>query len=213
MSLGCFVDSSDGCKHMPNIRGKAYAMNVITPMKRWKTPVLKLGFWIFSFKFTQWELRRLSFIHFARWTAIAPGDWPYFSSEMQSRENVRRDYLLFESNFNGSWNEYVDAFHAVLHFKLNLVWRWSDNYPGSIPLTGFKDYIEHNQKVTDWYYMAYPGSTVSDVKNALDVLDAFEKISASTELDDDDFDRAYLEFLGNTQNKLSRNGGPGPEMY
>jgi len=196
---------------VPNIVGKAYAMNVITPMKRWKTPILKLAFLIFSMKWTQWELRLLSFIHFARWTSISPREWPRFPG-MGGPENLKRDYLLFESNFNGSWNEYVDAFHTVLAFKLNLVWWWSDKFPGSVPLVPFKSYIEHNQLVTDWYYMAYPGSTVSDVKNALDAVDAFNQLAARTTASDAEFDAAYLAFLGKVQNKLAPNGGPGPEM-
>lgn len=186
-------------------------MNVITPMKRWKSPILKLAFLFFSMKWTQWELRLLSFIHFARWTCISPGDWPHFDG-MGTREKISRDYLLFESNFNGSWNEYVDAFHTVLALKLNLVWWWSDNYPGSVPLMPFKEYIEHNQVVTDWYYMAYPGSTVSDVKNALIAVEAFDELAAKADASDADFDAAYLKFLGTTQNRLSPNGGMGPEM-
>ena len=31
---------------MSNINGKVYAMNVVTPMKPWKTPILRLLFFI-----------------------------------------------------------------------------------------------------------------------------------------------------------------------
>ena len=131
---------------------------------------------------------------------------------MDAGEDLKRDYLLFESNFNGSWNEYVDAFHTVLATSLNLVWRWSDNFPGSVPLGPFKKYIEHNQIVTDWYYMAYPGSTVSDVKNALIAVDALKDLEAVLDAADQKFDTIYLDFLGRTQNRLATNGGLGPEM-
>jgi hypothetical protein len=131
---------------------------------------------------------------------------------MKKREAFSYDYLLFESNFNGSWNEYVDAFHSVLAFKLNLVWMWSENYPGSIPLVPFKTYIEHNQLHNDYYYMAYPGSTVSDVKNALEVDRAFELLTKSLDASDESFSEAYREFLYRVQNKLGANGGPGPQM-
>jgi hypothetical protein len=196
---------------MANIRGKAYAMNVLTPMKRWKTPVLKAAFRFFTMRWTQWELRALSFIHFARWTVIAPSQWPVFPG-MTRRARLRRDYLLFESNFNGSWNEYVDAFHSVLSLKLNLVWWWSDKYPGSIPLTGFRRYIEHNQLHTDYYYMAYPGATVSDVKNALTVHEASARLLERAGGDDAAFEAAWDAFLGRVQNCLAPTGGPGPRM-
>jgi hypothetical protein len=196
---------------LSNIRGKAYAMNVITPMRRWKSPILKAAFKLFTVKVTQWELRRLSFIHFARWTSISCANMAHFP-EMKKRESFGYDYLLFESNFNGSWNEYVDAFHSVLAFKLNLVWMWSENYPGSIPLVPFKNYIEHNQLYNDYYYMAYPGSTVSDVKNAVDVSCAFQDLTKSLDASDEAFASAYRAFLYKVQNKLGSNGGAGPRM-
>jgi hypothetical protein len=196
---------------MSNIRGKAYAMNVITPQKSWKSHMLNVAFKLLTIRFTQNDLRNLSFIHFARWTIIPKHGFPNFPGQ-STRESLRFDYLLFESNFNGSWNEYVDAFNSVLAFKLNLVWYWSENYPGSVPLSPFKNYIEHNQKYNDYYYMAHPGSTVTDVKNALEVSKNFESLLEATNANDSDFEQAYKQFLNKVQNKLGANGGPGPEM-
>ena len=196
---------------MSNIRGKAYAMNVITPQKFWKSWILKAAFALLTIRFTQNDLRNLSFIHFARWTILPRNAFPHFPSQ-HVREELKFDYLLFESNFNGSWNEYVDAFNTVLALKLNVVWFWSEKYPGSVPLAPFKAYIEHNQKFNDYYYMAYPGSTVSDVKNALFVADNFAALTQAAGQSDRDFDNAYRLFLGKVQNKLGRNGSPGPNM-
>ena len=196
---------------MPNVRGKAYAMNVLTPMKRWKTGFLRLAFKVFAIRSTQKELRALAFIHFAKWTVISPGQFPRFAG-MGPREGLKHDYLLFESNFNGSWNEYVDAFHSVLPFKLNLVWMWSENYPGSVPLSPFKAYIERNQYYTDYYYMAHPGSTANDVRNAFAVEAAFGALSAQSEGSDEAFAAAYRAFLGQVQNRLAATGGSGPRM-
>ena len=50
-------------------------------------------------------------------------------------EELRYDYLLFFSNFNGTWNQYIDAFSAVLYQGLNLIWMWSEKFPGSVPVT------------------------------------------------------------------------------
>jgi hypothetical protein len=196
---------------MSNIRGKAYAMNVITPQKAWKSWILRTAFFLLTPKFTQKDLRALSFIHFARWTVLPRKGFPRFPGQTRI-ESLKFDYLLFESNFNGSWNEYVDAFNTVLAFKLNLVWFWSENFPGSVPLSPFKAYIEHNQKYNDWYYMAYPGSTVSDVKNALEVAHAFPALAKAAEGSDQEFEAAWRGFLAQAQNKLGANGGPGPRM-
>ncbi len=196
---------------MGNILGKAYAINVLTPVKAWKTPILALAFNLFKIRATQWELRLLAFIHFARWVVLTRGNLPHFPT-MAARESFSRRYLLFESNFNGSWNEYIDAFHAVLHFKLNLVWMWSDNFPGAVPLVPFKRYIDHNQLHNDFYYMAYPGSTIRDVQNALAASQAFDALQAALDAPDEAFHLAYRRFLVATQNRLGAHGGPGPEM-
>ena len=95
---------------MTNINGKAYALNAITPMKPWKTPILKLFFFLLgAIKPLQNDLKNLSFIHFARWVVVGRNQFPRLSGK-QPQEQLRYDYLLFFSNFNGTWNQYIDAF-------------------------------------------------------------------------------------------------------
>ena len=60
---------------MSNINGKVYAMNVVTPMKVWKTWILRLLFFVlWNIKPLQKDLKDLSFIEFARWV-IVPRGW------------------------------------------------------------------------------------------------------------------------------------------
>ena len=123
---------------MSNINGKVYAMNAITPMKPWKTWILR-GFFFFwaHVKPLQKDLIDLSFIEFARWVIVAAQQFPFLGNG-QKQEELQYDYLLFFSNFNGTWNQYIDAFSAVLSKGLNLIWRWSEKFPGSVPVTPFK---------------------------------------------------------------------------
>jgi len=89
-------------------------MNAITPMKPWKTPFLRLIFFLLgAIPPLQKDLRNLSFIHFARWVIIPRASFPRLFAK-QPEESLRYDYLLFFSNFNGTWNQYIDAFSAVL---------------------------------------------------------------------------------------------------
>ncbi|HEX4133875.1 MAG TPA: hypothetical protein VHY84_04565 [Bryobacteraceae bacterium] len=191
---------------MTNLNGKAYAMNAITPMKPWKTPLLKLIFFVLdAWKAKQKDLKNLSFIHFARWVCIKRTEFPHLSDQ-QPVENLKYDYLLFFSNFNGTWNQYIDAFSSVLYQGLDLIWRWSERYPGSRPVTGFKQYISLVQFDTDYYYNVYPHSATNDIKAALRVRDALTKFaSRSQSLSTAEFEKAWLEFqavvspdLGNT---------------
>jgi hypothetical protein len=192
---------------MSNIAGKAYAMNVITPMRPWKTPILRLLFFVlWHVKPLQADLINLSFIQFARWVIIPRDRFPHLGSP-QKPEELKYDYLLFFSNFNGTWNQYIDAFSAVLSNGLNLIWRWSEKFPGSVPVTPFKEYIARVQFDTDYYFTAYPQATANDVKAAhavQDALEAFRKTAAT--LTPAEFQQAYLQFVIATQTSLGDTG-------
>ena len=65
---------------MANIYGKAYAMNTISPMKPWKTYILRLFFFIWQhYKPLGNGLVELSFIHFARWVIVPRYAFPRLS--------------------------------------------------------------------------------------------------------------------------------------
>jgi hypothetical protein len=190
-----------------NINGKAYAMNAITPMKPWKTPILRVFFFLLgAIKPLQNDLKNLSFIHFARWVVVGRHQFPRLSDQ-QPKEELRYDYLLFFSNFNGTWNQYIDAFSAVLSKGLDLIWRWSEKYPGSKPVTGFKRYISLVQFDTDYYYNAYPRAATNDVKAALRVQDALDEFARTSQsLSPADFEQAWLRFLVRVQGDLGSTG-------
>jgi len=196
---------------MSNINGKAYAMNAITPMKPWKTWILRVvfaGLEIAFFLFPKGGLKELSFIHFARWVIVPRRKFPRVASE-QPKENLQYDYLLFFSNFNGTWNQYIDAFSAVLSTGLDAIWSWSEKFPGAVPVTPFKDYIARVQFETDYYYDAYPHATTNDVKAAHRVKAALDEFAASSgSMSADEFAKAYLQFLTRVQGDLGATGEP-----
>lgn len=190
---------------MSNVSGKAYAMNVVTPMRPRLT-------WIneFVFRFTRAQpgtlegLLGLKFIHFARWVFIRRGDWPDFG---QPRETLSNDYMLFSSNFNGTWDQYIDAFSDGLPSGLDLLWYASTKYPHSIPITPFKNYIRANQVDTDYYYNATPGSAQRDIRSGQRVRRALIQLAEDhARLDPPAFAEAYRKALVEIQNDL---GAPG----
>jgi hypothetical protein len=193
-----------------NINGKSYAMSAITPMKPWKTPILKFLFLLLaSIKSQQKDLKNLSFIHFARWVIVGRHTFPRLDNS-QPAEELSYDYLLFFSNFNGSWNQYIDAFSAVLAYGLNRVWRWSEKFPKAVPVTPFKRYISRVQFATDYYYVAYPMASTNDVKSALRVNDAVEEFSRTAlQLSPAEFEKAWLRFMVRVQADLGATG-PAP---
>ncbi len=192
---------------MSNINGKVYAMNVITPMKPWKTWILRLLFFVFGIvKSKQQDLIHLSFIEFARWVIIPRTGFPRPDAS-RPEEELKYDYLLFFSNFNGTWNQYIDAFSAVLFDGLNMIWRWSEKFPGSVPVTPFKNYISQVQFDTDYYYTAYPNAAANDLKAAHIVQAAFDELEGkAAACTPQEFSAAYLRFVIQVQANLGETG-------
>lgn len=157
---------------MSNIAGKSYAMNVITPMRWYLAWVNKLIFWAaLKFPSTLKGLITLSLIHYARWVIIGKNQFPHFGPN-QPKEDLNYSYMLFFSNFNGSWDQYVDSFTFSIPSGLNMFWHRNIRYPKSVALTPFHKYIQYNQIETLHYYNAYPLAASNDVKSAKTVKDA-----------------------------------------
>jgi hypothetical protein len=190
---------------MSNVSGKAYAMNVVTPMRPPRTWLNRLLFMATrSMPGTLAGLIGLKFIHFARWVIIRRADWPDFG---QRRDPLQNDYMLFCSNFNGTWDQYIDAFSDALPGGLDLLWYSSTKYPHSIPITPFKNYIRANQLDTDYYYNATPGAAQRDVKSGLRVRRALLALAEQhPHLSPADFAEAWRKALVSLQNDL---GAPG----
>ena len=165
----------DGEGTVSNIAGKAYAMNVLTPIKpRWTWLQILLFMVSRSCPSQLMGLLGLKLIHFARWVIIRRGQWPDLG---QGPQTLRNDTMLFLSNFNGTWDQYIDAFADGIPDGLDLFWYASTKYPRSIPIAGFKDYITHNQIDTNYYYNATPGVAQRDIKRALRVREALQALA------------------------------------
>lgn len=162
---------------MSNVAGKAYAMNVVTPVSPSRTWIQQLIFYASrAIPSTLSGLLGLSLIHFARWVIIRREQWPDLGQGKQTM--LQNDYVLFCSNFNGTWDQYIDAFSDGIPSGLDLFWYSSTKYPHSIPISGFKDYIVYNQVDTDYYYNATPGAAQIDIKAAMKVLGEMQALAA-----------------------------------
>ncbi len=190
---------------MSNVAGKAYAMNVLTPMKPWRTGInafLFIAARALPDKLA--GLLGLSIIHFARWVVVRRDQWPDLG---QGREQLVDDYMIFCSNFNGTWDQYIDAFSDGLPNGLDLFWYSSTRYPKSVPITAFKDYIRANQVDTDYYYNATPGAAQRDIKCALRVFHEVRRLAtlhAGTSASE--FEAQWRRSLVAVQNDLGQPG-------
>jgi hypothetical protein len=190
---------------MSNVAGKAYAINVLTPM-----PVHKTWIQRFIFNFTRafpkflLGLMGLKLIHFARWVIIKREQWP---AGDRGPQHLKYDCMLFCSNFNGTWDQYIDAFSDGLANGLNLFWYSSIKYPESIPITPFKQYISHNQFHTNYYYNATPGSAQRDIRAAMRLRAAISRLAAlPPNTSPAQFAAAYRKELAAAQNCFASPG-------
>lgn len=190
---------------MSNIAGKAYAMNVLTPVRPWKTWIQVLIFMAARSVPAQLSgLLGLKLIHFARWVMIRREQWPDLG---QGKQSLTNDYMLFLSNFNGTWDQYIDAFADGIPGGLDLFWYTSTGYPHSIPIARFKDYIGYNQIATNYYYNATPGAAQRDIKAALRVRRAILALEHQHATGDPAaFAVAYRSALVRIQNSLASPG-------
>ncbi len=163
---------------MSNIAGKAYAMNLLTPIEPTKVWRNKFIFWLAGLSIFQRKafggLITLSLIHYARWVIFRDRDIPDLG---QPKENLKYCYMLFFSNFNGSWTQYVDSFSMSIPGGLNLLWHKNVGWPGSVPETAFNKYVISNQIWTEHYYNAYPLASSNDVKSARKVKSKLIELS------------------------------------
>lgn len=152
---------------MANLAGKAYALTVISPIafpwiNRWIYGLLR------AVPTTLATLVRLNIIHFARWVILPSDRWPGVPKGWRTRSG----YLLFVSNFNHTWDAYLDEFSDILAIGLDLFWYRGIGFPKSVPSTPFKRYIERNSLDSGYFYNATPCHSVRDIGNSFRVREA-----------------------------------------
>ena len=193
---------------MSNIAGKAYAMNLMTPIKKYYVWLNRLIFWIGGLSLFQKKafggLGTLSLIHYARWVVVGRKQFPWLGGG-QPKENLNYAYMFFFSNFNGSWTQYVDSFSMAIPGGLNLLWYKSVGKPGAVPETPFNSYVIKNQIWTEHYYNAYPLASSNDVKSAQRVKAQLLALSENMDtISEADFFKNYNNALFNLQADISQ---------
>jgi hypothetical protein len=90
----------------------------------------------------------ISTIHFVRWLVIDHG---------------RR--LMMVSDYDGSWENYIDEFAEMILSGLDAIWETACGYPpdGARDLPAFKKFLRDHQVPSEIFYSAYPATTVLNI--------------------------------------------------
>jgi hypothetical protein len=181
-----------------NQQGRVTAMTLITQLRPGGTSWLRILFWLAAhLPLPSLTLLRLKGIHFARWsllTHLPPG------GPQRSRRRLRTPLLFFESNYNGSFHGYIDAFSYVFPLGMRLIWGSSLQFPGALPVTDFKPWISERELECSHYYAAYPEATTRAVLSALAVHERLPAlVRDGEEMDPERFRAAYDKLLAKLQ--------------
>jgi hypothetical protein len=92
----------------------------------------------------------ISTIHFVKWLVI---------------DNGRR--LMMVSDYDGSWESYIDEFAEMILSGLDAIWETSYGYPpdGARDLPAFKRFLRSHQVPAEIFFSAYPEETVLNIVN------------------------------------------------
>ena len=184
-----------------NVHGQAIAITVFSTVRWWGKAFLPALFGVTkAIPPLTGTLVRLSFIHFARWSVITelPQNGP-----PQRLGRLRFPHMYFESNFNGGWEEYIDAFSHILAPGMAAFWGSSYGFPKALPTRPFKAYIAQNEIEASHYWSAYPEATVTVVKAALELEERLGPLRAvATDGSPEEFAAAWRRFLTEGQRWL-----------
>ena len=94
----------------------------------------------------------VSTIHFVKWTILDDG---------------RR--LMMVSDYDGSWESYIDEFAEMILSGLDAIWSTAEGYPpdGARDVPAFKRFLRTHQVPSEVFFSAYPDATVLNIVNAL----------------------------------------------
>jgi hypothetical protein len=184
----------------PNVLGRANALTVMSAVKPRGVVPLRILFAIgIRFPILLTTLKKLSFIHFARWTLMT--ELP--AGRGGAPKPLKNVHLFFESNFNGTWEQYIDAFSYVVPKHIRAIWASSYGFPGPLPAHPFKRYITQHEYPAEHYYSAYPEASTTMVLDALALRADLDRLRRrARKMSPEKFDRAWREFLTANQRRL-----------
>ncbi|MBJ7329244.1 MAG: hypothetical protein JHC95_05060 [Solirubrobacteraceae bacterium] len=181
-----------------NVDGQAIAITVFSTVKWWGRAWLPAVFIAPKvLPKTLDTLKTLSFIHFARWTLIR--ELPHNGAPQPSGK-LRYPHLYFESNFNGGWEEYIDAFSHILTRGMWTFWGSSYGFPKALPTGPFKAYIKANEIEACHFYSAYPEATTTQIRRAIELEPMVADLRARAEgMSPEEFSEAFGKLVSEGQ--------------
>jgi hypothetical protein len=150
-------------------------MTIISAIKPGILPLIRLKIVLWAINFlskhllTDGTLAGISTIHFARWAIIDNGK-----------------NLLFESNYDGNWEQYIGDFVDKANFGMDSIWGNCKGFPerGSKDIQAFKQIIVDHQVRAQVFYSAYPTSSSRNILDYIAISSQMNKLLEHPQLAD-----------------------------
>jgi hypothetical protein len=167
------------------------AVTALTPLRRGWAPWLRVVFAVGrSTNLFVRPLLRMRVIALGRWTLL--------------RRDARPPALMFETNWCGAWESYIDDFGRTMPMQWRAIWTGAEGYPGPLPVTGLLRYIGEHDHGADHFYSGYRAdATTQTVVGALALRDELDRFVHEVRgLEPDEFAVRWRRFLADVQDKL-----------
>ena len=178
-----------------NTIGRLTGLTLFTPVRTPWLPVAKAAFFLGKFvPLAQKHILQFDFIHYVRWVHVR---------KLPDGQTLKRAHLFFESNFDGPWQDYIDAFAYVIPRDIRFVWGRGINFPAPPPAEPLKAWIAENSMEGGTYYSAYPDASTRMCKQSLALEKPLaELVSRSRSMSPEQFKAAWEQFLTDQQANL-----------
>ena len=169
-------------------------LTLFTPIRPQWVWMLAVGFPLTRhLPFMRRHILQFNFIKFVRWSIVRELDG----------ERLHYPYLFFESNFDGPWQHYIDAFAYVIPTDIRVTWGRGPGFPAPPPAEPLKAWIAQNSMEGGTYYCAHAEDSTRMVKNALTVHERLEALRRDADrLGPEQFKAEWERFLADVQAHL-----------
>jgi hypothetical protein len=111
-------------------------------------------------------VRPLRSLYSVRWSVLRA--FPH-NGAPQVRERLREPLLLWETNYSGLMDPYVETFVHVIGRQIRMTWGSSAGFPPEQSVAALTAYVQAGTLAPAYDYRAYPQASVRTVLAALDV--------------------------------------------
>ena len=122
--------------------------------------------------------------------------------EPRRASELNYQYLFFESNFDGPWQHYIDAFAYVIPLDIRVTWGRGPGFPAPPPAEPLKAWIAQNSMEGGTYYCAHPTHSTRMVNSALAVRERLARAGRAETCRPRSSRRAWERFLTDAQAHL-----------